>query len=66
MTSPYVELQVHGPVEFAKDVARIVIDRKYEGSIYAKKLRLFAKKNGIPVWWHDGQRSAPESLSALA
>lgn len=52
----YIEAQVHGPVSFDKDVAAVVIDKKFAGTEYEKKLRDFATQNGIAVQWNDGQK----------
>ena len=45
----YIEAQVHGPVEFAKDFAELKIASSYKGTKYDKKLKAFAKKNGLKV-----------------
>lgn len=52
----YIEAQVHGPVAFDKDVAAIVIDKKFAGTEYETKLRKFAEMNRIAVRWSDGQK----------
>ena len=52
----YLEAQVHGPVEFDKDIAAVVILKKYAGTEYETKIRKFAEKNGIEVKWTDGNQ----------
>lgn len=52
----YLEAQVHGPIEFDKDIAAVVIDKKFAGTEYEDKLRKFAKMKGIDVQWQDGQK----------
>ncbi|MBK8011101.1 MAG: DUF3626 domain-containing protein [Deltaproteobacteria bacterium] len=50
---PYIEAQVHGPIDFAKDVQRLVIDADYLGTPFEAKMRSWAETNGFPVSWHD-------------
>jgi hypothetical protein len=50
---PYLEAQIHGPVEFKQDVERLVIDTKHKGTEIETKLRAWAEANGFPVSWHD-------------
>lgn len=52
----YIEAQVHGPVAFDKDVAAVVIDKKFAGTEYETKLRKFAEMNKIEVQWNTGQK----------
>ncbi|MCB9655786.1 MAG: DUF3626 domain-containing protein [Deltaproteobacteria bacterium] len=50
---PYIEAQVHGPIDFSKDVQRLVIDGSYLGTPFETKMRTWAETNGFPVSWHD-------------
>ncbi len=52
----YLEAQVHGPLEFDRDVAAVVVLKKYEGTEYETKIRQFAESNGIEVKWSDGKQ----------
>lgn len=52
----YIEAQVHGPVAFDKDIAAVVIDKKFAGTEYETKLRQFAEMNKVEVQWNDGQK----------
>jgi hypothetical protein len=57
----YIEAQVHGPVEFAKDFEALVISAGYRGTPSEPKLRAFAKKNGLKVLWHDEKQVTTDS-----
>jgi hypothetical protein len=46
----YVEAQVHGVVDLARDVEAIVLDPCYRGSA----VEMIAGKLGCPVQWHGG------------
>jgi hypothetical protein len=50
----YVEMQMHGPVEFDKDVAELVAAAQFRGTEYEDKLRRFCKRNSIKLSWQDG------------
>jgi hypothetical protein len=52
----YIEAQVHGPIDFATDVARLVADVKFKGTPYEDKLRAFAEHNGIALQWHSDEK----------
>lgn len=52
----YLEAQVHGPIDFAKDVAAIVVDKKFAGTEYETKIRKWAEQGGFAVQWNDGQK----------
>jgi hypothetical protein len=58
--SNYLEAQIHGPVEFSKDVEKIVAPTRYEKLPEGEKLRLFAAKNGVPLYWNDGKALIPD------
>lgn len=51
----YQEMQVHGPVALANDIARLVVHRSsHEGDAeMVKRLRAFGEKFGVPVVWMD-------------
>ncbi len=48
----YVEAQIHGPIEFSKDIAAVVIAEKFFDTPYHGKLLNFAKLYGLDVRWH--------------
>jgi len=51
----YIEVQVHGPVDFKTDVARIVANAMYRGNAdYERKLREFAAQLGVQLDWTNG------------
>ena len=53
---PYVEAQIHGPVELAKDVKEIVGHARFLGTPVEAKLRELARKTGVPIRWQDGTK----------
>jgi hypothetical protein len=54
-SSNYIEAQLHGPLDFATDVDRVVVNSRYKGNAsYEPKLRDFAKKLGVELDWTDG------------
>ena len=55
----YIETQIHGPVEFEKDVESIVINEKFRGTEYEEKLLSWAEEKGFGVLWHDNQQVTP-------
>lgn len=59
MMGAYQEMQVHGPVALAQDVARLVVDRdSHSGDdVMLEQLRAFGKKFGVPVVWMDDGES---------
>jgi hypothetical protein len=59
-TYPYIEAQIHGPLDFSKDVAEVVADVKYKGTPYEAKLREFCSKNNIPLHWNDQQNETAD------
>jgi len=48
---PYIEMQVHGPLELCKDVDLLVADPKYRGTPYEAKLRDLCARDGIKLMW---------------
>jgi hypothetical protein len=51
-TPDYREIQVHGPVEFAKDIARVVAPVEYS-TVSTALLRDFVEKFNLPLFWYD-------------
>jgi hypothetical protein len=47
----YIEAQVHGPIDYAKDVAALVVGNHYKGTPYEEKIKRFSELMGIPVRW---------------
>ncbi len=52
----YIEAQIHGPVEFEKDVARIVAPDSARRGGNASNLRAFSSRYNVPLFWNDGTR----------
>ena len=50
MLDDYIEAQVHGVVDLARDVEALVLDPSYRGS----PIEGMARRLGCPVEWHDG------------
>src|SRR5206468_2585745 len=51
----YIEAQIHGPLDYSKDVAALVVGDHYRGTPYEAQIRKFAELFGVPVRWetHD-------------
>lgn len=58
----YLEIQVHGPIDFAYDVERLVVSTKYQGTPAQAKLQAFADKFGIELAWHEATLVEPQAL----
>ncbi|MFN3656737.1 MAG: DUF3626 domain-containing protein [Pseudolabrys sp.] len=50
----YVEAQVHGPIELARDVAALVADPSYCGTSVGRVLAAMCDRHRIPLRWHAG------------
>jgi Protein of unknown function (DUF3626) len=50
----FVEAHVHGPVELARDVERLVVDSSFRGHPVADTLGEIASRYGVPLAWHPG------------
>lgn len=61
----YIEAQVHGPVEFDKDVAAVVVNTMFRGTEYETKLREFARKYRVPLQWTDGERVTDDAGNVI-
>ncbi|MFF5226686.1 DUF3626 domain-containing protein [Dactylosporangium sp. NPDC000521] len=56
----YVEAQIHGPVDLARDVAALVLDDSFAGRLpAAEKL---ATRHGIELEWRAGPRLSPDEI----
>ncbi len=51
----YMETQIHGPVEFGKDVAKLVAPEGQRAD-WAPKYREFSRRFHVPLFWLDGTR----------
>ncbi|MFG3346076.1 DUF3626 domain-containing protein [Streptomyces sp. NPDC048018] len=54
----YIEAQVHGPVEIARDVEALVLDPSFRGT----EVEAAARALPCPVEWHGGFRLSVEEL----
>ncbi len=52
----YIEAQIHGPIDFAHDVAAIVAKKGAPG---AEQLEAFAQKHGLELRWHEAELERP-------
>ena len=51
----YIEAQIHGTVDFEKDIAKLVANLQFKGNeVYEPKLRAFAQKHHLPIEWTNG------------
>lgn len=53
-----VEAQVHGPIDLARDVERIVADPAFGGTPVGDSLEELSRRHAIPLEWHGGFRLA--------
>ncbi|WP_027344715.1 DUF3626 domain-containing protein [Hamadaea tsunoensis] len=58
----YVEAQVHGTVEIARDVDAFVLDPSFAGTPSADHLADLADRCGVVLEWHAGYEIAPEAV----
>ncbi|MFC9642357.1 DUF3626 domain-containing protein [Streptomyces mirabilis] len=54
----YIEAQVHGPVDLARDMEALVLDASYRGTA----VEAAARRLPCPVEWHPGYRLPVEEL----
>jgi hypothetical protein len=57
-----IEAQVHGPVDFATDVERLVADPAFRGTTTGRLLGELCRMNGIALDWHCGFRLAARDV----
>ncbi len=60
----FVEAQVHGPVELARDAERLVADSAFRGTPVADVLARIASTHGISLAWHPGFALAAADVPA--
>jgi len=58
----FVEAQVHGPVDLARDVEALVVDASFRGSPVADTLAEIASTYGFSLAWHPGFTLAAEAV----
>jgi hypothetical protein len=56
----YVEAQVHGSIDLARDVVTVVVDPSFAGTDVETDLLAAADRYGIGVQWHGGSRLRTE------
>lgn len=56
----YIEAQVHGDIDLARDAEALVLDPSFRGT----KTEQLLADTGIPVEWHAGFTLAPEEVNA--
>ncbi len=52
----YTEAQIHGPVAFSKDIARLVAPEVARRQALADLYRAFSRQFDVPLFWYDGRR----------
>jgi hypothetical protein len=57
-----IEGQVHGPIEVAHDVERIVVDSSFNGTNTGECLERLCLKHALPLDWHIGFRLAVKDV----
>jgi hypothetical protein len=56
VVSTYIEAQIHGPLDFATDIATMVVNKSFVGGEYEPKLRELQTRFGWRLKWHDGTK----------
>jgi len=56
----YKEIQIHGPVEFKRDIAGIFVDSNLSDKC-KNKVQQFANLHGLPIMWLSKERMAQRS-----
>lgn len=51
-----IEAQVHGPIDMARDVERLVVDPSFAGTHTGDVMKELSWKHGFPLYWHVGFR----------
>jgi hypothetical protein len=59
-----IEAQVHGPIDLARDVERLVVDPSFAGTPTGGHLNELARKYGLPIDWHPGFRLEAREVPA--
>src|SRR5262245_35055240 len=57
-----IEAQVHGPIDMARDVGRLVADPAFGGTPTGDCLKELCRKYVIPLDWHGGFRLAVQDI----
>jgi hypothetical protein len=60
----YIEVQVHGPVRLATDVAALVADPSFRDTPTGTALIAVADRYGLPLSWHAGFTLAVDAVPA--
>lgn len=50
----YVEVQVHGGISLADDVAAVVLDPSFQGTAVETDLTVASQRDGFEIRWHTG------------
>lgn len=61
----YIEAQVHGPVDLARDVASVVVSTEFRGTPYETRVKAFAARHNLPLFWHDTKSVFPDKPASL-
>ncbi|MFC8830323.1 DUF3626 domain-containing protein [Streptomyces sp. NPDC057137] len=60
----YVEAQVHGDIDLARDAEALVVDPSFRGTDTGRLLAVTARRCGIALEWHAGFVLAPDEVDA--
>ncbi|MEV0428667.1 DUF3626 domain-containing protein [Micromonospora sp. NPDC050495] len=60
----YIEAQVHGPVDLARDVEELVVDPSFRGTGTGRILAGIAQRHGFPLRWHGGFQLPVDGIDA--
>ncbi|MEU7780139.1 DUF3626 domain-containing protein [Micromonospora parva] len=60
----YVEAQIHGTLDLARDVEELVVDKAFAGTLTGATLESIAERHGFPLLWHPGFALAVDRVYA--
>lgn len=60
----YVEAQIHGTLDLARDVEELVVDPSFAGTPTGRTLESIAERRGFPLRWHRGFALAVDRVDA--
>ncbi|MCP5041483.1 MAG: DUF3626 domain-containing protein, partial [bacterium] len=60
----YIEAQIHGGIDLARDVHAVVLDPSFRHTDVERDLEAAAERDGFEVGWNEGSAVHPEEIPA--